>query len=147
MSVIAIDANLLVYAVDGAAGARHRVPAALIERLGRARTSFIPLQAVGEFYNVAVRKLGLSPAEARHFPERLLTVFGNEPYGAGDIHEASIAVEQHGLSFWDALIWAVCERVGCEILATEDLQDGRRLGRVTFLNPFERGNAPRLGLA
>jgi predicted nucleic acid-binding protein len=53
---------------------------------------------------------------------------------------------EHGLPVWDALIWAVCDRAGVEVLASEDFQNGRRLGRVTFLNPFDPANALRLGL-
>jgi predicted nucleic acid-binding protein len=41
----------------------------------------------------------------------------------------------------------VCDRNGANILASEDFQDGRPLGRVTFLNPFNPANTARLGLA
>jgi predicted nucleic acid-binding protein len=51
------------------------------------------------------------------------------------------------LSFWDALIWAVCDHNGANILASEDFQDGRPLDRVTFLNALNPANAARLGLA
>jgi predicted nucleic acid-binding protein len=32
------------------------------------------------------------------------------------------------------------------ILASEDFQDGRRLGRVTILDPFNPANTPAFGL-
>ena len=56
-------------------------------------------------------------------------------------------IATHHVPIWDALIWAVCDRAGARILATEDFQDGRTLGRVTFLDPFNPKNAARLGLA
>jgi hypothetical protein len=40
----------------------------------------------------------------------------------------------------------VCERAGVSILASEGFQDGRRLGRVTILDPFNPNNARALGL-
>jgi predicted nucleic acid-binding protein len=52
----------------------------------------------------------------------------------------------HHLAFWDALIWAVYERAGVDILATEDFQGGRKLGHVRFVDPFVPANAPLLGL-
>jgi predicted nucleic acid-binding protein len=38
------------------------------------------------------------------------------------------------------MLWATADRVGVRYLLTEDFQDGRVLGGVTFVNPFEGGN-------
>jgi predicted nucleic acid-binding protein len=46
------------------------------------------------------------------------------------------AVEQHSLSFWDAMLWAVVKQAGGTLLLSEDLQDGRELEGVRFRNPF-----------
>ena len=54
------------------------------------------------------------------------------------------AVEEHGLSFWDAMLWAAARSARCSAILTEDLQDGRRLGGVEFLNPFRTENGDRL---
>ena len=41
------------------------------------------------------------------------------------------------LSFWDALLWATCDRVGMRYLLTEDFaRIGRVIGKVTYLDPF-----------
>ena len=32
--------------------------------------------------------------------------------------------------------WAVCDRMGVPVLLSEDLQDGRTLGGVMFVDPF-----------
>ena len=48
--------------------------------------------------------------------------------------------DRHGLSFWDALLWATADRIGVRYLLTEDFQDARVLGGVTFLDPFRDGN-------
>jgi predicted nucleic acid-binding protein len=50
------------------------------------------------------------------------------------------AVVEHGLSFWDAMIWATAEQAGCRLLISEDLQDGRVLGGVRFVDPFKEVN-------
>ena len=50
------------------------------------------------------------------------------------------AADHHGISFWDALLWATADRVGVRYLFTEDFQDGRTLGGVTFIDPFKGAN-------
>ena len=54
---------------------------------------------------------------------------------------------EHGLSFCDALLWATCDRVGIRYLLTEDFQDRRVIGRVTYLNPFLPADDGLLDLA
>jgi predicted nucleic acid-binding protein len=46
-------------------------------------------------------------------------------------------VKEYGLSFWDALIWAVVAEAGVDILLSEDFQHSRVLEGVEFCNPFE----------
>jgi predicted nucleic acid-binding protein len=46
------------------------------------------------------------------------------------------AMPRHGLSFWDALIWAAAAENGVEVIYTEDSQDGRNVEGVLFINPF-----------
>ena len=45
------------------------------------------------------------------------------------------AVHEHGLSFWDAMIWATARQAGCSTVLSEDMQDGQRLGGVEFVDP------------
>ena len=55
--------------------------------------------------------------------------------------------QRHGLSFWDAMLWATAKRAGCRMLFSEDLQDGRRLDGVLFVNPFAPANRKLVDLA
>jgi len=145
--VIAIDANILVYASDKEAGERHAIARAVLARAIATGDLLLPLQVVGEFCNIGLRKLGHAPAWIEEFVLAWTAVAQVESYGLADARAALRARLAHGLSFWDALIWAVCERNGVDLLVSEDFQDGRRLGGVTFLDPFNPGNAARLGLA
>ena len=49
---------------------------------------------------------------------------------------ATEAVRDHGLAFWDAMLWATAREAGCAIIVSEDMQHGRKLGGVTIFNPF-----------
>jgi predicted nucleic acid-binding protein len=53
----------------------------------------------------------------------------------------------HGLSFRDALIWATCDRIGIRHLLTDDFQDRRVIGGVTYLKPFIPANDELLDVA
>ena len=42
------------------------------------------------------------------------------------------------------MLWATARQSGCSAVLTEDMQHGRRLGGVAFLNPFAADAATRL---
>ena len=46
---------------------------------------------------------------------------------------------RHGLSFWDALIWAAARQNDVGAIYTEDYQHGRDVNGVRFINPFLAG--------
>lgn len=54
------------------------------------------------------------------------------------------AVEEYRRSFRNATLWATVRQSGSSAILTEDLQDGRRLGGVEFINPFTTEAAARL---
>jgi predicted nucleic acid-binding protein len=50
---------------------------------------------------------------------------------------ASELREERSLSFWDSLIVASALHAGCEVLYTEDMQDGLEIkGGLMVVNPF-----------
>ena len=54
-----------------------------------------------------------------------------------ETHEAALALAgNNGLGFYDALILAAALEAGCDILLSEDLQAGRRIGSLAIVNPF-----------
>ncbi len=144
--MIAVDTNVLIYATDQGAAHKYRVAKTLLAATMSAGMLLLPLQVLGEFAHIAVRKAKHAPSTAEQFVSGWSAVAQVEPYRLDDIRSALRARMEHGLPFWDALIWAVCERCGVEVLASEDFQDGRRLGQVTFLDPFNPTNAARLKL-
>ena len=144
---ITLDANVLVYAIDSTAGRRHEEAAAIVDRWLRCRHAVMILQTMAEFYVVATCKLGAPPLVARSFLDGLRTVLPVRAVDEGDLDRVILTEGEHGLSFWDALLWATCDRVGVRILLTEDFQDHRVVGRVTYLNPFVPANRELLDAA
>jgi predicted nucleic acid-binding protein len=137
---VAFDTNVLVYAVDRSEGARHLTASLVIERVLRMREGMLILQTMVEFYAVTTGKLKGKPEDMLRFLDRLRAVL---PVHAADERDFDRATggEPHGLSFWDALLWATADRIGVRYLLTEEFQDGRTLGGVTFVDPFQSGNA------
>jgi predicted nucleic acid-binding protein len=145
--VIAVDTNILVYAADAGAGDRHQEAKGLLKHVIARGALMLPLQVLGEFCHTALKKLLFEAEQVERFVIAWGAVAQVEGYGLADVRAALRAHADHGLPFWDGLIWAVCERHNVELLLSEDFQDGRRLGGVTFLDPFNPANAARLGLA
>lgn len=145
--MIAFDTNVLVYAVDKDAGERHRLALTLLAAaMGQLKIVFL-LQTLVEFFNATRRgRFQLSPARARSFIDGWRGAAPVIAYTEADLLGAIEAVADHKLSFFDALLWATAERTGVTHLVTEDQQDGRKLGRVTFLDPFKVSNHAVLGL-
>jgi predicted nucleic acid-binding protein len=136
---VAFDTNVLVYAVDRSEGDRHLTASQLIERAVRERRGMLILQTLAEFYAVTTGKLNGRPEDMLRFLDRLRAVLAVHAADERDFDRATRS-DRYGLSFWDRLLWATADRVGVRWLLTEDFQDGRTLGGVTFVDPFKGEN-------
>ena len=139
------DSTVLIYAVSRS-DPRHATATELIDRAARGDCRQT-LQSLAEGFNVLSRKYGMPATEAYRWVEYHQRLFPVVAADESDLAVAVRAVERHGLSFWDAMLWATAKRAGCRMLFSEDLQDGRRLGPVLFVNPFDPANRKLVDLA
>jgi predicted nucleic acid-binding protein len=132
-----IDSNVLVYAFDRTAGPKNDRARQLLARLWSDGGGCLSLQVLQEFFVTATGRLTekLSYAEAvrrvAHYSEWLV----HEP-GRRDLLAAIDLRLELRVSFWDAMIVQSARSLGCEILWTEDLNDGQRYAGVLVRNPF-----------
>ena len=56
--------------------------------------------------------------------------------GANDVLRAIVTQQQAHISFWDAMAVYAAAELGCDVLWTEDLNDGQVIGGVRISNPF-----------
>jgi predicted nucleic acid-binding protein len=131
-----VDTNVLVYAHDLTAGAKHDRARDLVAQLWRDRTGVLSTQVLQELY-VRLRKTRnpLPAEEARQIVADYLRwdIVGN----TGDSVLAAVDLElRYRLSFWDALIVHAASASGAEILYSEDLSDGQAYGTVRVVNPL-----------
>jgi predicted nucleic acid-binding protein len=132
-----LDANILVYSVDRAAGPRHLLAVEIVQRSAYADCQ-LTLQALSEFYVVSTRKGMTEVARAASLVTRWLVTF---PCAAasGNAVGSAIATAMAGrASYWDALLVATAAEAGCALILTEDMADGSTLGAVEIHNPFTR---------
>jgi predicted nucleic acid-binding protein len=139
--VISFDSNILVYAADSAAGARHSRAVDLIERAIRQENCVQTLQSLCEFFNVVTRKSGIAPDAAAAFVEGWRAVIPVEASTSADLGEATRAFRERRFAFWDAMLWATARRIGVRLLISEDFPDGRVLDGVRFIDPFAARNS------
>jgi predicted nucleic acid-binding protein len=136
--MISLDTNVLIYALDPGSGPKHAQAQNIVAAASTA-PSIIALQVLAEFIAVARRK-------ARRFDDALAYIaqvramFQLVAADASSFDAAIRAVKDHQLPMWDAMLWATLDQASCRALLTEDFQDGRTLGGVTFLNPFNPAN-------
>ena len=138
-----LDTNILVYAVDRDAGERYRRSRELIGQAARC-DCVLTLQALAEFFHATTRKELLDSRRAGAVLRSWRDVFEVTAADDSALIDAVDAVEEHRLSFWDAMLWSAARRAGCSAVLTEDMQHGRRLGGVVFLNPFAADAPTRL---
>lgn len=134
-----VDTNLLLYAVssDPAELAKREVARTIIFGADCAMS----VQVFQEFLNQATHpkgRFGFSVDDAaawlaglRRFPVQDTTLA---------LFDAALAVTSRtGYSIWDSLIVAAAQALGCNILYTEDMQDGRIIDGLRIVNPFREG--------
>lgn len=143
---ITFDSNVLVYAATDGDPVKHAIAKALIRRAGDADV-FLTLQSLAETFHVLTRKIRVDYDGARRFIDRLSRTFPIESADPACFRRGMQIFVSYRLQFWDAMLCATAERAACDILVTEDLQDGRVLGRMVFLNPFGPSLPPQLDAA
>jgi predicted nucleic acid-binding protein len=132
-----LDTNLFVYSLEGSS-AKARRSTQLIRQAIATRNGIISYQVVQEFFNVALRRF-TPPMTLPEAEQYLATVFrpilaihsSNALY-ADALHLRS----RHRLSWYDSLIVAGAMEGECQLLYTEDLQDGQKFGELRIENPF-----------
>lgn len=132
---VALDTNILAYAEGVNGAAKKEMALELVEKLPEG-AALLPVQTLGELFNLLVRKAGRVPAKARRailnwqdaYP--LIETSGEVMLAAMDL------ATDHQLGIWDAVILSAAAEAGCRLLLSEDLQEGFTWKGATVTNPF-----------
>jgi predicted nucleic acid-binding protein len=140
---VALDTNILAYAEGLNGVARRDAATELLRRLPQ-EAIVIPVQVLGEFFNVLVRKGGRSRADARDVLLSWRDTFAVFETTSDVMATAADLATDHQLGVWDAVILSAAARAGCRLLLSEDLQEGFTWAGVTVTDPFANLRHPLL---
>lgn len=132
---LALDTNVLAYAEGVNDVVKRDIALELVRDLPQ-EAAIVPVQVLGELFNVLTRKAGRSQAGAREALLGWRDTFPVVETGSEAMLAAADLATDHQFSIWDAVILAVASQSGCRLLLSEDLQDGFTWGGVTVANPF-----------
>ena len=125
------DTNVVVYAF-----ARDDAKIAIAEGILEGQPT-ISAQVLSEFLNVCRIKLGMDVPTRHKLAAELIAGCNVVSLDARVVEKAMEIEAQAQISYWDALIVAAALLSGCDILYTEDLENGRTFeDQLTVVNPF-----------
>jgi len=140
---VCLDTSVLAHA-EGVDGASRRNSALdLIRQLPQERV-VIPVQVMGELFNVLVRKAGRPRHTARDALLSWRDSFALVETSREIMLMAADLANDHQLGIWDSVILSTASQAGCRLLLSEDLQEGFTWAGVTIVNPFGSPRHPLL---
>lgn len=129
------DTNVLVYALDPGDARKQAIAQETLHRHSRDRTVVLSTQVLMETFNILTRKKGVAPADALATVQLFATRTVVHNTSEATLRALALSV-RHQLSPWDAAIVQAAQDAGCDVLLSEDLQAGQRLGTLEVVNPF-----------
>lgn len=145
MGPVGLDTNVIVYGAGIGDPGRCARASALLGRL--AGRLVLPVQVLGEFFNVAVRRAGLPRDDVAERLETLVASGLVVETTLGVFRRAADLATSHRFQIWDGVVVAAAEEAGCPILLSEDMQHGFVWRRLTIVNPFLEPPHPLLAEA
>ena len=133
-----LDTNIFVYSFDASSPKKAAQSTKLIAKAIETRGGIVSYQVVQEFFNVALRRFArpMSSTDAEQYLSttfRPLLAVHSSPALYG---EALRIGARFRLAWYDSLIVASAIEGQCDILYSEDFQDGQQIGSVVISNPF-----------
>jgi predicted nucleic acid-binding protein len=133
-----LDTNIFVYSFDVSSPKKSARARKLIRSAIETRGGIVSYQVLQGFFNVALRRFStpMSAVDAEQYLSTtfrpLLSVNSSQAlYG-----EALRIGASFQLPWYNSLIVASAIEGHCEVLYSEDFQDGQQLGSITISDPF-----------
>ena len=140
---IFLDTNVLVYLYDRRDPRKQKQAEKLLFETLSQKNVVISSQVVVEFCNVMLTKKGTIMRDT-DLKEVLLHVLNPKlaHMPSIDFYDRSVQLFVKGsINFYDALIVQAAIDLNCDVIYSEDLQNGQKFGKLEVINPFkERPN-------
>jgi predicted nucleic acid-binding protein len=131
-----VDTNVLIYAHDIDAKAKHETAKRVLQGLWSERTGVLSMQILQEFYVNVTRKIPrpISKESARIVVSTYATWCIDTTHA--EIASAFQVEDKWQIGFWDALVVASAVKSGANLILSEDLNAGQIISGVRVENPF-----------
>jgi predicted nucleic acid-binding protein len=134
-----VDTNVLIYAHDADAKAKHEVAKSVLRELWSQRTGVLSMQVLQEFYVNVTRKIASPlPKDAARLVVNSYSIWCMETTPA-EIAAAFRIEDESRIGFWDALIVASAAKCGALRVLSEDLNAQQVIAGIRVENPFALG--------
>jgi predicted nucleic acid-binding protein len=131
-----VDTNVLIYAHDVDAAAKHQIAKAVLRDLWAERTGVLSVQVLQEFYVNVTRKISSPlPKDLARLVVTSYTTWCTETTLA-ELSAAFRIEDESRIGFWDALIVSSAVKNGATRILSEDLSAGQRIDGILIENPF-----------
>lgn len=131
-----LDTNLLIYAWDNTEPNKKNKILAFLNNIKKEFVPIISTQTLGEFYNVAVKKIGLTKEQSYVICEEYSKIFPVYEITIENVLHAMQISKKTQFSYWDSLILAMAIDTGCSVLYSEDLNNGQEIEGLKIVNPL-----------
>jgi predicted nucleic acid-binding protein len=131
-----IDTNVLIYAHDTDAGAKHEIAKSVLRELWSERTGLLSVQVLQEFYVNVTRKI--SPPLSKDLARLVVSSYAIwcTETSPTEIASAFRIEDESRIGFWDALIVSAASKSGATRILSEDLNAGQMIAGILIENPF-----------
>ena len=133
-----LDTNIFVYSFDSTATAKARKAQELIANALATGKGVVSYQVVQEFLNVALRRFSV-PMNVADAERYLASVFRPllSVQSSAALFAQALLIFGHGkFSWYDSLIITSAIQANCDVLYSEDMQRGQKIGSLRIVNPF-----------
>jgi predicted nucleic acid-binding protein len=133
-----LDTNIFVYSFDASSLKKAAQATKLIRKGIETRGGIVSYQVVQEFFNVALHRFA-KPMSSVDAEQYLSTTFRPllAVHSSSALYGEALRIEaRFRLAWYDSLIVASAIEGQCDVLYSEDFQDGQQIGSVTIANPF-----------
>jgi predicted nucleic acid-binding protein len=137
--LVFLDTNIIVYQFDQLEPQKQKQAFELVNKLVLNSQAVISYQVIQEFMNVALKKFTkfMSAQELQETLSDLLRPMCKY-FPSFDFYERALSLYSlHTISPYDALIIQAALDLNCDVLYSEDLQDGQQFGNLQVVNPFK----------
>ena len=133
-----LDSNIFIYSFDRTAAAKARKAQQLIRLALTSQKGVVSYQVVQEFFNAALRRF-VVPITVSEDEQYLATVLGPllSVHSSTSLFVQALRTQAATrYSWYDSLIISAALQAKCDVLYTEDLQHGQKVGPLRIVNPF-----------